>query len=305
MRDLPRLPARYAGLLREGPGLQLRRGPPRWLEQPARPRCGIVRSHFFGQSSFASHCLACERNVVKVREDVPLELLGPLGCGIQAGASAVLNTAGHPYRRSIAVFGTGSVGLSAVLAAVAAGYTTIIGIDTNPDGLKLASELGATHVINAAAADPAGEQHLLEQLRFQITEGELQHPSRDSPRRRQRPLMSPPRQARCDLFRKILGRAAPHRHPRALLLQQPADGREISIRNTKIITGCRPDDTAKPIRPPHPPEPPFGRPRQIRGSPGHRQPHHGGADRALNQPDEKWPHEKKYLAPRPLPHPPA
>ena len=122
-----------------------------------RGRGGIVRSHFFGQSSFASHCLACERNVVKVRDDVPLELLGPLGCGIQAGAGAVLNAAGHPYRRSIAVFGTGSVGLSAVLAAAAAGYPTIIGTDTNPARLKLASELGATHVINAAAADPAAE----------------------------------------------------------------------------------------------------------------------------------------------------
>ena len=122
-----------------------------------RGSSGIVRSHFFGQSSFASHCLAGERNVVKVRDDVPLELLGPLGCGIQAGAGAVLNTAGHPFRRSIAVFGTGSVGLSAVMAAAAAGYTTIIGIDTNPARLQLASELGATHVINSAAADPATE----------------------------------------------------------------------------------------------------------------------------------------------------
>jgi aryl-alcohol dehydrogenase len=122
-----------------------------------RGRGGTVRSHFFGQSSFASHCLACERNVVKVRDDVPLEILGPLGCGIQAGAGAVLNTAPGRPRSSIAVFGAGSVGLSAVMAARAAGYTTIIGVDTNPARLELATGLGATHVINAAVTDPVAE----------------------------------------------------------------------------------------------------------------------------------------------------
>jgi aryl-alcohol dehydrogenase len=122
-----------------------------------RGRGGIVRGHFFGQSSFASHCLAGERSVVKVRDDVPLELLGPLGCGIQAGAGAVLNApAGRPHS-SIAVFGTGSVGLSAVMAARVAGYTTIIGVDPNPARLELATELGATHVINATMADPVAE----------------------------------------------------------------------------------------------------------------------------------------------------
>ena len=121
-----------------------------------RGRGGTVRSHFFGQSSFASHCLASERNVVKVRDDVPLELLGPLGCGIQAGAGAVLNAAGQRSHGSIAVF-VGPVGLSAVMAARAAGYTTIIGIDTNPARLELATELGATHVLNAAATDPVTE----------------------------------------------------------------------------------------------------------------------------------------------------
>jgi aryl-alcohol dehydrogenase len=122
-----------------------------------RGRGGVIRSYFFGQSSFASHCLAGERNVVKVRDDVPLELLGPLGCGIQAGAGAVLNApAGQPHG-SIAVFGTGSVGLSAVMAARVAGYTTIIGIDTSPARLELATELGATHVIDAAMTDPVAE----------------------------------------------------------------------------------------------------------------------------------------------------
>ncbi len=122
-----------------------------------RGRNGIVRSHFFGQSSFASHCLASERNVVKVRKDLPLELLGPLGCGIQAGAGAVLNAGTRRPHGSIAVFGAGSVGLSAMMAARAAGYTTIIGIDINPARLELATELGATHVINARVTDPVPE----------------------------------------------------------------------------------------------------------------------------------------------------
>src|SRR5690349_19689108 len=50
-----------------------------------------LNDRFFGQSSFAAYAIANERNVVKVRKDAPLELLGPLGCGIQTGAGAVLN----------------------------------------------------------------------------------------------------------------------------------------------------------------------------------------------------------------------
>lgn len=107
-----------------------------------------VHGHFFGQSSFATHALATERNVVKVSEDAPLDMLGPLGCGIQTGAGGVLNTL-HPEAGStIAVFGTGAVGLSAIMAAKIAGCTTVIGVDVKPERLKLAEELGATHSIN-------------------------------------------------------------------------------------------------------------------------------------------------------------
>lgn len=107
-----------------------------------------VHGHFFGQSSFATHALATERNVVKVAGDAPLEMLGPLGCGIQTGAGGVLNTLHPEAGTSIVVFGTGAVGLSAIMAARIAGCTTIIGVDVKPDRLKLAEELGATHVIN-------------------------------------------------------------------------------------------------------------------------------------------------------------
>jgi aryl-alcohol dehydrogenase len=123
-----------------------------------RKRGAAIHSHFFGQSSFATHVLASERNVVKVRKDVPLELLGPLGCGIQTGAGAVLNSLRPPAGSSIVVFGTGSVGMSAVMAARVAGCTTIIGVDIRSNRLNVARELGATHTINPEETpDLAGE----------------------------------------------------------------------------------------------------------------------------------------------------
>jgi aryl-alcohol dehydrogenase len=114
---------------------------------------GEVHGHFFGQSSFATYALATERNVVRVPDDLPLELLGPLGCGLQTGAGAVLNSLGVPANSSIAIFGTGAVGLAAVMAAGEAGANPIIGVDLVPKRLALASELGATHTIDAAKED--------------------------------------------------------------------------------------------------------------------------------------------------------
>jgi aryl-alcohol dehydrogenase len=114
----------------------------------------VIRGNFFAQSSLATYALATERNVVKVREDVPLEILGPLGCGIQTGAGAVLNSLNAKAGSSIAIFGTGSVGLSAVMAAVVAGCTTIIAIDINAERLQIAKELGATHIINPGETNP-------------------------------------------------------------------------------------------------------------------------------------------------------
>jgi aryl-alcohol dehydrogenase len=116
-----------------------------------------INGSFFGQSSFATYALAYEQNVVKVRKDAPLDILGPLGCGIQTGAGGVLNALRPKAGSSIAIFGTGSVGLSAIMAAKVAGCTTIIGVDVNPKRLELALELGATHVINGMQSDPVKE----------------------------------------------------------------------------------------------------------------------------------------------------
>ena len=111
-----------------------------------------VFGHFFGQSSFARHAITTERNAIKVGDDLPLEILGPLGCGIQTGAGAVLNTLAPKEGDSIAIFAVGSVGLAALLASVAAGCSPIIAVDPLASRRELAESLGATHTV-----DPTGE----------------------------------------------------------------------------------------------------------------------------------------------------
>lgn len=116
-----------------------------------------VAAHFFGQSSFSRYSLCSERNVVKVDPTVDLTILGPLGCGVQTGAGAVLTSLDVEAGSTIAVFGAGGVGLSAVMAAVVAGATTIVAVDVAPSRLDLALKLGATHVIDASKAEVAAE----------------------------------------------------------------------------------------------------------------------------------------------------
>ncbi|MBO1267781.1 NAD(P)-dependent alcohol dehydrogenase [Arthrobacter cavernae] len=116
-----------------------------------------VSSHFFGQSSFATHVNAAQRTVVKVDRDLPLELLGPLGCGLQTGAGAVINSLDVRPGSSLAVFGTGAVGCAALMAAAAVGATTIIAVDIVDSRLATAMELGATHVINSRTTDVGAE----------------------------------------------------------------------------------------------------------------------------------------------------
>lgn len=111
-----------------------------------------VRHNFFGQSSFATHCLCTEHNVVKVPDSVPddlFELLGPLGCGIQTGAGAVLNVLKPQMGESLVVMGSGAVGLAGLMAAKAVGAAILIAVDRVPERLVLATELGATHTVLA------------------------------------------------------------------------------------------------------------------------------------------------------------
>lgn len=114
----------------------------------------IVHGNFFQQSSFATYALATDRNVVKVRADAPLALLGPFGCGINTGAGTVFNVLRPHSGSALAVFGAGSVGLAALMAARVAGCDPIIAVDVRDNRLALAREVGATHAINASREDP-------------------------------------------------------------------------------------------------------------------------------------------------------
>ena len=110
-------------------------------------------STFFGQSSFGTYAVAHYHNVVKVDKDVDLALLGPLGCGIQTGAGTVLNRIKPEFGSSIVVYGSGAVGMSAIMAAKIAGCAHIIAVDIHDSRLALAQELGATATINGSRED--------------------------------------------------------------------------------------------------------------------------------------------------------
>ncbi|HEU0218631.1 MAG TPA: NAD(P)-dependent alcohol dehydrogenase [Stellaceae bacterium] len=108
-----------------------------------------VYSCFFQQSSFATYAIAPAKDIVKLRADASVELLGPLGCGLQTGAGAVLNVMQPHAGQSIAVFGVGGVGLAGLMAAKIAGCDPIIAVDVLPSRLSLAKELGATHAVES------------------------------------------------------------------------------------------------------------------------------------------------------------
>ena len=116
-----------------------------------------VSSHFFGQSSFAAVSNVSASCAVKVDPEAPLEILAPLGCGIQTGAGAVFNALKPELGATLAVFGAGAVGLSAVMAAKVADCSVIIAVDRNAQRLELAKELGATHTVLAETGNPAEE----------------------------------------------------------------------------------------------------------------------------------------------------
>ncbi len=113
----------------------------------------VLHGNFFGQSSFGSFAIAHERNTVKVDRDLPLALLGPLGCGIQTGAGAAALSLGLRKGQSLAIFGGGAVGLAALLGARAVEAGTVIIVEPKAERRALALELGATHVIDPAATE--------------------------------------------------------------------------------------------------------------------------------------------------------
>jgi aryl-alcohol dehydrogenase len=118
-------------------------------------RGGIpLGGHFFGQSSFAEAAIVDARSVVKVDSEADLTLLAPLGCGVQTGVGTVWNVLAPRPGESLAVFGAGAVGLSAIMAAAALPSGEIVAIDRVPSRLELARELGAQHTIDTTKVDP-------------------------------------------------------------------------------------------------------------------------------------------------------
>jgi S-(hydroxymethyl)glutathione dehydrogenase/alcohol dehydrogenase len=109
---------------------------------------------FANLSSFAEQLLVHENAVVKVADDIPLTIGCLVGCGVMTGAGAVMNTAKVPAGATVAVFGCGGIGLSAVNGAAIAGADRVIAIDTVSSKLDVAKLMGATDVINASNVDP-------------------------------------------------------------------------------------------------------------------------------------------------------
>ena len=117
-----------------------------------------IHGHFFGQSSFASYAIARPQNTIAVRKDAPLEILGVLGCGVQTGAGAVMNSLAARKGESIAIFGVGPVGLSAVMAAVVCGCSEIIAVDVLESRLAIAQQVGATKCALVSAGMKTSEE---------------------------------------------------------------------------------------------------------------------------------------------------
>jgi aryl-alcohol dehydrogenase len=114
-----------------------------------------VGAAFFGQSSFATHSLVTERNIIPVAPDAPLRYLAGFTCGVQAGAGSILNAMPVTTASKVAVWGTGAVGLAAVMAAKASGAAEIVAVDRVGHRLALAAELGATATIDTTGQELA------------------------------------------------------------------------------------------------------------------------------------------------------
>ena len=125
-----------------------------------------LASNFFGQSSLATHALTYERNVIKLPADMPFEVAGPMGCGIQTGAGGIMKALACEAGSSLLILGGGAVGLSAVMGAKIQGCGTVIVVEPHAVRRSLALELGATHVI-----DPVAEPDLAAAVRAIVAIG--------------------------------------------------------------------------------------------------------------------------------------
>ncbi|WP_462158423.1 S-(hydroxymethyl)glutathione dehydrogenase/class III alcohol dehydrogenase [Pseudoalteromonas sp. GB56] len=118
--------------------------------------------HYMGTSTFSEYTVLPEISLAKVNKEAPLEEVCLLGCGVTTGMGAVLNTAKVQPGDSVAIFGLGGIGLSAIIGAKMAGAGRIIGIDINESKFELAKKLGATDLINSNDYDKPIQEVIVE-----------------------------------------------------------------------------------------------------------------------------------------------
>lgn len=114
---------------------------------------GSVLRHHLGVSGFSQFTVAARESLVKIDGDIPLEIAVLFGCAVLTGVGAVVNTARVAPGTSVAIFGLGGVGLSAVLGARAAGAWPIVAVDRVASKLELARRCGASHVVHTGTQD--------------------------------------------------------------------------------------------------------------------------------------------------------
>ncbi len=127
---------------------------------------GKMIHHFMGTSTFSEYTVLPEISLAKIRKDAPLDKVCLLGCGITTGIGAVLNTAKVTPGATVAVFGLGAVGLSAVQGATMAGAGRILAVDINPAKFEFARQLGATDCI-----DPTQYDAPIQNVIVELTDG--------------------------------------------------------------------------------------------------------------------------------------
>jgi len=110
-----------------------------------------------GVTTFAKHAVVAENRLTPVPDDFPLREAALLGCAVPTGLGAVFNTAAPRPGQSLAVFGTGGIGLCAIAAARISGATPVIAVDVNAARLEAARRMGASHTIDASSTDPVAE----------------------------------------------------------------------------------------------------------------------------------------------------
>ena len=117
-------------------------------------RNGSTVSQLAGVGSMAEYTVMPESGCIPIDPSIPFDRACLIGCGVMTGVGAVINTAQVRPGQSVAVFGSGGVGLNVIQGAVLAGAEPIIAVDLNDRKLEMAKQFGATHTVNPKAGDP-------------------------------------------------------------------------------------------------------------------------------------------------------